>query len=259
MSNNSKNRVPISKKLRFEVFKRDHFTCQYCGRMAPDVVLEVDHVHPVADGGTNDIMNLITSCHDCNSGKGKRKLSENDEVKKQQEKLKELGEKREQIQMMLEWREELSNFESEQVEKIEDMFCSFVGGGSFSDSGKKTISNLIKRYGFIEVYDCTKISLESYYDFNDHSTVNKAFDYISRICYNRMVQKEVPILKDINYLVKMAKNKFRYVNDHLLKAFLCDFMSEEEFNKIKVIIKLSKNWTDLRNRLYKYYDVSEGL
>lgn len=33
-------RKSISKKLRFEVFKRDGFTCQYCGRMAPDVVLE---------------------------------------------------------------------------------------------------------------------------------------------------------------------------------------------------------------------------
>ena len=29
-------REPISKKLRFEVFKRDSFTCQYCGSKAPD-------------------------------------------------------------------------------------------------------------------------------------------------------------------------------------------------------------------------------
>ena len=36
-------RKPLSKKIRFEVFKRDAFTCQYCGQMAPDVLLEVDH------------------------------------------------------------------------------------------------------------------------------------------------------------------------------------------------------------------------
>jgi 5-methylcytosine-specific restriction endonuclease McrA len=29
-------RKALSKKLRFEVFKRDNFTCQYCGRAAPD-------------------------------------------------------------------------------------------------------------------------------------------------------------------------------------------------------------------------------
>ena len=53
-------RKSISKKNRFEVFKRDSFTCQYCGASAPDVLLEVDHIKPVASGGTNDILNLIT-------------------------------------------------------------------------------------------------------------------------------------------------------------------------------------------------------
>ena len=47
-------RKAISKKLRFEVFKRDNFTCQYCGRMAPDVILEVDHINPVKNGGDNN-------------------------------------------------------------------------------------------------------------------------------------------------------------------------------------------------------------
>ena len=63
-------RKPLSKKIRFEVFKRDKFTCQYCGRMSPDVILEVDHIEPVAEGGDNEITNLITSCRDCNRGKG---------------------------------------------------------------------------------------------------------------------------------------------------------------------------------------------
>ena len=76
-------RKSISKKIRFEIFKRDSFTCQYCGRMAPDAVLEVDHINPVVSGGDNDIMNLITSCFDCNGGKGKRKLTEKDEIKKE--------------------------------------------------------------------------------------------------------------------------------------------------------------------------------
>ena len=48
-------RKPLSKKIRFEVFKRDKFTCQYCGRMSPDVILEVDHIEPVAEGGDNEI------------------------------------------------------------------------------------------------------------------------------------------------------------------------------------------------------------
>lgn len=59
----------IGKKLRFEVFERDNFTCQYCGRSAPDTVLHVDHIRPVSQGGGDDIANLITSCMACNLGK----------------------------------------------------------------------------------------------------------------------------------------------------------------------------------------------
>jgi hypothetical protein len=68
------DRKPIGKKLRFEIFKRDDFTCQYCGKQPPACVLEVDHINPVAEGGSNDEMNLATSCDACNRGKGKRKL-----------------------------------------------------------------------------------------------------------------------------------------------------------------------------------------
>jgi predicted chitinase len=46
-------RQPLSKRIRFEVFKRDSFKCQYCGAVAPDVLLNVDHVRPVAGGGGN--------------------------------------------------------------------------------------------------------------------------------------------------------------------------------------------------------------
>jgi hypothetical protein len=63
------SRRPLSKRLRFQVLQRDDFTCQYCGASAPDVVLHVDHKDAVAQGGGNDLANLITACFDCNMGK----------------------------------------------------------------------------------------------------------------------------------------------------------------------------------------------
>lgn len=62
-------RQGMSRALRFHVLKRDDFTCQYCGRRAPDVALEVDHIVPVAKGGVSEIANLTTACEDCNRGK----------------------------------------------------------------------------------------------------------------------------------------------------------------------------------------------
>jgi hypothetical protein len=68
--------MALSVRTRFEVFKRDEFTCRYCGRKSPEVILEVDHVIAKANGGTDDEMNLVTSCWECNSGKSDKPLSE---------------------------------------------------------------------------------------------------------------------------------------------------------------------------------------
>ncbi|WP_329390114.1 HNH endonuclease [Streptomyces sp. NBC_01716] len=61
--------MAVSKRLRYEILRRDSHTCRYCGATAPDVPLRVDHVTPVALGGTDTPDNLVTSCEPCNSGK----------------------------------------------------------------------------------------------------------------------------------------------------------------------------------------------
>lgn len=57
-------------KLRFEIFSRDDFTCRYCGRNPPECILEIDHENPKSKGGINELENYITSCRECNRGKG---------------------------------------------------------------------------------------------------------------------------------------------------------------------------------------------
>lgn len=61
--------MAVSKRLRFEILRRDNHTCRYCGASAPDVPLRVDHVTPEALGGRTEPSNLVTACEPCNSGK----------------------------------------------------------------------------------------------------------------------------------------------------------------------------------------------
>lgn len=61
--------MAISKRLRYEILRRDNHACRYCGSAAPEVKLRIDHVIPVALGGSDEPRNLVTSCEPCNSGK----------------------------------------------------------------------------------------------------------------------------------------------------------------------------------------------
>jgi 5-methylcytosine-specific restriction endonuclease McrA len=59
----------ISKRLRYEILRRDGHHCRYCGLGSDEVTITVDHVIPTALGGTDDPSNLVAACRDCNSGK----------------------------------------------------------------------------------------------------------------------------------------------------------------------------------------------
>lgn len=62
-------RQPIPRKLRHIVFQRDDYMCRECGATNKQTRLHVDHIIPVAKGGTNDLDNLQTLCEDCNKAK----------------------------------------------------------------------------------------------------------------------------------------------------------------------------------------------
>lgn len=61
--------MAVSKRLRYEVLRRDNHQCRYCGAAAPDATLTVDHVIPTALGGSDESSNLVAACVDCNAGK----------------------------------------------------------------------------------------------------------------------------------------------------------------------------------------------
>lgn len=56
---------------RYNIFKRDHHECQYCGKGKE---LTLDHLIPRSKGGKTSWKNLVTACKACNTKKGDRTL-----------------------------------------------------------------------------------------------------------------------------------------------------------------------------------------
>lgn len=181
-------RQPIPKSVRFEVLKRDKFTCQYCGREAPDVTLEIDHIVPVSKGGDNSITNLVTSCRDCNRGKSNRELSDDTAVRRQKHALDELQDRREQLEMMMDWRRELLVQTEAEIDLIVEIFSTYTEWVP-SDDGRRKVLDYIRRFGFSEVCTATEIAIAKYYT-GTGSSWSYAFNKIGGICYNRKKKRE---------------------------------------------------------------------
>lgn len=93
-----RKRKSTGTRLRMEILKRDGFKCYYCGRTpAQNVIIEVDHVVPVSEGGTDDPENLVAACEECNAGKSnipldKSQLKPRNTIERQKEHLAQLKE-----------------------------------------------------------------------------------------------------------------------------------------------------------------------
>lgn len=216
------NRKPLGKKIRFEVFKRDKFTCQYCGAKAPDAVLHADHLHPVAKGGKNDILNLVTACQGCNSGKGARLIDDSSVVERQRAQLEILEARREQLQMMLEWRDELERVKTNTVEMIAERIAE--RGQLFpNENGKSDIRKWLKRFSFDEVLSAADESFDVYMrwhdDEADKDAWNTAFKKIPAVCSIRRQSVEKPYLQRLFYVQGILRRRLhdRYGSyiDHL--------------------------------------------
>jgi len=212
-------RKSISKKTRFEVFKRDAFTCQYCGRRAPDVVLQVDHIHPVSKGGDNDVLNLVTSCDDCNGGKSDRELSDQSALAAQRDQLAELQNRREQLEMMMKWKCSLLDLKEDEVKLAAEFWKQLLEEKYYlNDLGIPELRKLIRRYGANSVTDAMRVAVEKHCnERDDHGRfiaedVNKAWGYVHRVCAVGRVCERKPHMRDLFYIRGILRNRV-HVND----------------------------------------------
>lgn len=121
------NRQPMGKRLRFEIMKRDGFRCRYCGATPDQSLLHVDHVIPVAGGGTNDPVNLVTACQPCNSGKAHKLLNDQIPPPKNVPTKKELKAQKEQVAAYLEAMKEAQSIRDSVVEAFAEVWEARIG------------------------------------------------------------------------------------------------------------------------------------
>jgi hypothetical protein len=199
-------RKPLTKSVRFEVFKRDKFTCQYCGSKAPDVVLHVDHIHPVADGGGNDVLNLVTSCAGCNGGKGAKPLSDDSAVSRQRDQLAMLEERRQQIEMMVQWRQELAAQGDALVEAVAQAWTEAMPGSELNEVGRAKVAGMIKKSGFSVVMDAIESMHHKYCDLaqvSDPEYRGRAFKFFQSVAK----YGNDPDGRQMAYVIGILKNR----------------------------------------------------
>lgn len=247
-------RQGLSKKLRFEVFKRDSFTCQYCGTKAPDVILQVDHIEPVAAGGTNDILNLTTSCAACNAGKSDRRLSDDSVVVQRRRQLEDIQEREEQLRMLLDWQRSLGDLEQKAVEEIAAYWAELIPPYSLTEHGKGGLRKTLAKFGVEEVMSAMRTAVRTYVVREDKQptaeSVEVAWKKVRGICSIERASQTKPYLRRLFYIRGILRNRLSYLNEPMaLQLLERAAVAGYDLDYLEAHAKEVRNWTQWRDDL----------
>lgn len=254
-------REPVSKKTRFEVFKRDQFTCQYCGAKAPEVVLHADHIRPVADGGKSDIMNLVTACAACNGGKGARLLDDRSAVERQRTQIEELEARREQLEMMLAWRDAAQAQAVDVVQEISDRLGD-RGGFVPNESGKADIRKWLKRFTLQEVLVALDDAFDHYMKWTgnapDRDAWTTAFNKIPVFANMNRQAVDKPYLPRLLYIQGIMRKRFEEPHENFVDRLEDAVEKNWSVADLEAVSKGAHSWSDFVRRLNKLAEDRRG-
>jgi len=231
--------MALTKKTRFTVFERDGFTCQYCGRKPPEIILNADHIVSRKDGGDDDIDNLITSCRDCNIGKFSKSLPKKPNQYKK--KIADLKEKTSQLEGYYEY---LKNKNAEDLKKLnifnkawQDSFPD----EHLTDKGLRAINKLLHTYTADQIFEAIKITGEAGKD------AEAAFPYMHGVLKNLKLKQDNPEAYEEKreiYKIRMKlMYKYPYYNDRLFWKWVNDGALAREIN---INMEEAESWSNLK-------------
>jgi len=243
----------INPQLRFEIFKRDEFTCQCCGKSTPNVVLYVGYKKPIEEGGTTDENNLETRCYECSA----------------QKPLEHLSERREQLEMMIEWKRGWRTYQSDSLELVIEYIHSKMPGFSLKEKAKKEVGKALKKYNVAKVLDTIDDAAEKTlrYDGNDELIRDSVEEYINNIHKFLYVDSQPVIRQKMFYVCGICKNRFNYWNRvkgmQLLETYV-EALKRHGYNEgmlikdmdeeVMPMTKKCKNWSEWSSILDSWTD-----
>jgi hypothetical protein len=261
-----KTRQGIPKSVRFEVFKRDAFKCVYCGAAAPDVLLQLDHIQPVSKDGTDDILNLVTACAACNSGKSDVLLDDKTAVAKARGQMEELQERREQLELLMQWREGLRDLADETIDRVSEYWYERAPGWHLSDHGKGSLRRLLRKFSLPEITAAMDIAADHYLELADGGGVtrdswNEAWNKIPGICRVQRESEKDPDIRDLYYIRGILRKRIPgYFDDpealEWLRAARSWNVPIDELRRSAFCVR---NWTQFKHSMCELIDRQKEL
>lgn len=207
--------------------------------------------------------NLVTSCIECNLGKKDKELSDQSSVKKSRRQMEELQERREQLEMMMRWKEGLRDLEKDTVARIATYWAD-ASGYSLNEHGKKSLKLMMRKFSIDEITTAIDKAIEQYSVLEadglgriTQDSCEKAFSKIGGICHLQKVAKDKPEINDLYYIRGILKNRLSYCDQRRAIQYLkTAYDLGVSLDELKMMATSVRNWTEFVKTIEEYQEIA---
>jgi hypothetical protein len=167
-----------------------------------------------------------------------------------------INEKREQLRMINQWREELLTLDEEQVSFIRQQFLVRTGS-LFNTTGELTIKKQLKKYGYQKVVEAIDLAIDKYWDKSARTSEDWeiTFKRVGGILYLNTQPEEK---KKMSYIKGIARNRFGYFNEFKAAMIIEQYFTfYSDYDWIEKFTKRAKNWSEWYYSLTDLIDEKE--
>lgn len=256
------NSTSLSPSLRRLILERDEFTCTECGQQVPKVLLYIDKIlspeteeafagQPEEDKYTC----LCESCYKQAHGHLQVKAATR------------TTERRQQLEMMVEWRRENRSLASDANAYLIDYINGKIEPYSLTKQGAQNVRKAIRKSNFTTALDAIDETFDHYVTYDKGEDINKASvdEFLSKIGGYLYINSLPPVEKEMYHILNSCKSRFRWWDQQTAKGLVLNYIDalrEQGWSEDRILEDLKtellrasneqRNWSQWTDLLEKW-------
>lgn len=257
-----KDTINLSPSLRRIILERDEFTCTECGQQVPKVLLYIDMIlspetedafagQPEEDKYTC----LCESCYKQAHGHLQFKAATR------------TAERRQQLEMMVEWRRENRCLASDANAYLIDYINGKIEPYSLTKQGAQNVRKAIRKSNFTTALDAIDETFDHYVTYDKGEDINKASvdEFLSKIGGYLYINSLPPVEKEMYHILNSCKSRFRWWDQQTAKGLVLNYIDalrEQGWSEDRILEDLKtellrasneqRNWSQWTDLLEKW-------
>ncbi|MDH3236767.1 MAG: hypothetical protein OEQ29_24885, partial [Alphaproteobacteria bacterium] len=167
-----------------------------------------------------------------------------------------IEERRTQLEMLIEWREEVIGLQDEAIDALDRRIIARTGL-AMNEECRQRLRRWVRRYGLAEMFDAVEDALDQMLEWQDGvltiASWERALAAVPRVAELRRAARDNPYFRELLHICGLLRRRLHYVNElRCLRLMEDGLRAGASIESMKAFARTAKSWTAFRKGLEEF-------